>query len=184
MDGYDIGLSNAGSAFFPVFGSMKVSTGSQFDAEQLFLCTGSTPWAWDGPINPQLKACPMIAVSTASDADWRLGREGDLETWIYFNGRRSGWKAAYRLARVMLRDGGRVATDPAHHQLQEWQEVEPTQVGPLTHDRVVRTQNTVDLPDGIVILLGRKHELTIPTPKASRCRKHPPLHRSHPRRQG
>ncbi|MBC7954064.1 MAG: hypothetical protein H7Z12_19880 [Rhodospirillaceae bacterium] len=81
-----------------------------FDDYSLTLCVGASTWSDHKPDDADLRDCPMICVSTATNADWQAGDHGDKETWIYFYDRRS-WRGAHRLARVMLRGHG-VASIP------------------------------------------------------------------------
>jgi len=85
-----------------------LSTASNaFNGGGLSLGRGMSDWADCVPSDPALREQPMISVSTATDLDWRLGREQDKETWVYFHNRQS-WLLAYRFARILLRQGGSV----------------------------------------------------------------------------
>lgn len=76
---------------------------ARFDDETLSLHHGYTPSAErimrsDGSMS--YIDLPLICVSTATDLDWRMGRESTAQTWIYFK-TRAGWRQAHRLARLL-----------------------------------------------------------------------------------
>lgn len=89
---------------YPIGQSCGVDT---FDTDSLSLFIGMPCWADAEPEDAQLRTRPLICVSTANSSDWQAGTQGEHETWIYFHDRRS-WRGAHRLARMMLRDGGRI----------------------------------------------------------------------------